>query len=421
MVTEGVAPRVRLDDQRPQQGREDRGGDEREDVAEGAEVDEPPGGGEHPQVDPGQEQPERHPVDRQGQPLGPAGVADLPGRRGEPGDPSWPTRGSAGVPRGSGVIVEAVKAVGVEADRGVPGLAGGAPLLAQVPGDLVVEEHQPAAERQPRDRRPRQVGEVDVEDPQRDDGLDDGDDARDRPADPARRAGLPMLEVTGQFPLRRDVLVLRQLPADRCAAGPDRRRVDDLVGQVSPPVGRGFQPEVGGREVVEGLVGGGEVRRGQAPAPVHQVGDAMRGHHALQMVRAGHRVVPHVPRAGGHQHARELPGDRLGLELAGGHELAVVRVVGLQHAGRRRVGGGHEGSFCGYGLRTSWQDTLRCSAACGSYSGSGSSKPTPIAVTVPTPCATRRARAASARCWDSVTAGSRSPKAAVRPTQSTVA
>ena len=85
VVAERVPARVRLDDQRPQQGGQHGHHDQREDVAEEAEI-EPIGGREEPHVHADHQQQQRDPVDREGQDAAAPGGADLAGRRRQAGD-----------------------------------------------------------------------------------------------------------------------------------------------------------------------------------------------------------------------------------------------------------------------------------------------------------------------------------------------
>ena len=85
--------------------------------------------------------------------------------------------------------MNAMQRRGVQTGCGVKDLSRNPPLLAEIGGDLVVEEDQPDGQRQPgQERQQVEVGEIDVEDPQGDDGLEHPHDDRNHPSDPP---GLP--------------------------------------------------------------------------------------------------------------------------------------------------------------------------------------------------------------------------------------
>ena len=260
------------------------------------------------------------------------------------------------------------------------------------------------------------MGEIDVEDPQGDDGLEHPHDDRNHPSDHTRLAGSTMFEVPDQFSVSHDPLILRQLSPDLRSTATVGLCVDDLVRQHTTIVGRTFEFGIGGDHRVERFIGPRDVRLGPAPALVDEVGEAVCGHDALEVGGTRGRVVAKPMRACPDEHCRELPGDRARFELAGRQELSIVGIVSGQVA-RDAVRCYSLGVF-----RSQWSgEELAGHAALGGrrIDPAPDLKPLPSAVTEPTPRPVSSAPAASARCCDSAIAPSGGPTLAVRPMQST--
>ena len=212
--------------------------------------------------------------------------------------------------------MHAVHRVGVQPGRGLADFPRCTALLAEIGGHVVVEDDQTAGQREPRRPRPRDRGNVDVEDPHGDDGFDHSHDHGDQPAEPARIPTLEVLKVADQFPLRRHLLVLRQLAPDLGPGGPVRLGVHHLVGQCLPIPDGLLQSVVRLDQLIQRGVGVCQMPPGTPPTFRSQLGQTLGRGHALHVGGAGVRVVPDVVRAGRHQHRGELTGDRLGSNCA---------------------------------------------------------------------------------------------------------